>query len=105
MIKLTPTDDNVIVKIIEQETNTIGNAGIIQVAESEVAPSTLAEVLVPASESYYRNGELRPQPRFRAGDKVRIPAGKVGTHVPEAVKGEKWLAIAEDEIVYKIEDC
>lgn len=100
MIKLTPNDDNVIVKIIEQESK----LGILVVPDKLTEESTLAEVMVPAQESYYRDGTLRPQVRYKSGDRVRIPKGRLGTGVPEAPEGEKWLAIAEDDIVYKIED-
>lgn len=100
MLKITPNDDNVIIKIIEEEKK----IGILVVPDKLTVESTLAEVMVPAQESYYRDGSLRPQPRFKAGDRVRIPVGKVGTGVLEAPEGEKWLAIAEDEIVYKIEE-
>lgn len=99
MIKLTPVDDNVIVKIIDVE-NKIGS---IIVTETSKEKSTLAEVLIPASESYYRNGELRSQPRFKAGQRVRIPTGNVGTGVPEAPDGETWLCLPEDSIYYVIE--
>ena len=100
MIKLTPIDDNVILKRIDVE-NKIGS---IIVSGSAMEKSTLAEVLIPASESYYRNGELRSQPRFKAGQKVRIPIGNIGTGVPEAPEGEEWICVPEDSIYYIIED-
>jgi len=98
MIKITPLEDNVIVKIIEPE-NKIGS---IIIAKDSVEPSTIAEVMIPNSISYTRNGDQR-QPFLHAGDKVRIPTGNIGTGVPEAPDGEKWLAIPEDCIYYKIE--
>lgn len=100
-IKLTPNDDHVIVKLIEQP-DTIGESKIILTSTSK-AKSTLAEVMVAAQESYYRNGELRPQARFKAGDKVRLPKN-AGTGVLEAPDDEQWLAVREDEIIYKVEE-
>nr|ASN63483.1 co-chaperonin GroES [uncultured virus] len=98
MIKITPLEDIVIVKIIEPEENKIGS---IIINNKDVEPSTLAEVLIPNSFSYARNGELK-QVTLRAGDLVRIPTGNIGTGVPEAPVGEKWLAIPEDCIYYTV---
>ena len=96
-IRITPMEDNVIVKIIEQEQK----IGSIIIQNENLEPSTLAEVLIPNSISYARNGTVKAV-TLRAGDKVRIPTGNVGTSVPEAPDGEKWLAIPEDCIYYKI---
>ena len=98
MLKITPCEDIVIVQIIEPAENKIGS---IIVQKESVEPSTLAEVLIPNSFSYARNGELKPV-TLRAGDQVRIPTGNIGTGVPEAPNGEKWLAIPEDCIYYKV---
>lgn len=99
MLKITPLEDIVIVKIIEPAENKIGS---IIVQKESVEPSTLAEVLIPNSFSYARNGDLK-QVTLKAGDQVRIPTGNIGTGVPEAPDGEKWLAIPEDCIYYKIQ--
>jgi co-chaperonin GroES (HSP10) len=97
---ITPNEDNVIVKIIQSEEK----IGSIVMVKSSIEQSTLAEVLIPARESYYRNGELRQNPRYKAGDLVRIPSGNVGTGVPESPEGEEWVCLAEDIIYYKVED-
>lgn len=97
-LRITPCEDIVIVKIIEPTENKIGS---IIIGKDHVEPSTLAEVLIPNSFSYARNGDLKPV-TLRAGDQVRIPTGNVGTSVPESPDGEKWLAIPEDCIYYKI---
>lgn len=98
MQKLTPLEDNVIVKIIEQETT----QGVIVIPDSALEESTLAEVMIPNTVSYKRNGESR-DPFLEAGMKVRLPKGNVGTGVPEAPQGEKWLAVPEDCIYYIVE--
>ena len=98
MLKITPCEDIVIVKILENTDNKIGS---IIINNKDLEPSTLAEVLIPNSFSYARNGELKPV-TLKAGDKVRIPTGNIGTGVPEAPDGEKWLAIPEDCIYYTV---
>ncbi len=100
MITITPTDDNVIVKIIEQDESKIGK---IIIATKDVAKSTLAEVMIPNKFSYHRNGDLRPV-SLEIGMRVRLPKGNVGTGVLEAPEGETWLAVPEDVIVYVIKD-
>ena len=100
MIKLKTTDDNVIVKIIPTEEK----IGSIILTSTSKAKSTLAEIMIPASESYYRNGELRPQSRYVAGTKVRITSGNCGTKVLEAPDGEEWLCLPEDAIYYSVEE-
>lgn len=100
MIKLTPIDDNVIVKIIETE----AKIGSIIVSSSAKEKSTLAEVMIPAERAYHRDGTLMSQPRLKAGMRVRIPSGNVGTGVPEAPEGETWLCLPEDAVYYIIED-
>ena len=98
MLKITPCEDFVIVKVIEVTENKIGR---IIVNKESVEPSTLAEVMIPNSISYSRDGTPRPV-SLHSGDQVRIPTGNVGTAVPEAPEGEKWLAIPEDCIYYKV---
>lgn len=99
MKTLKPLEDNVIVKIIEPEKK----IGSIIIPGSAIEESTLAEVVIPNNVSYWRNGKTRP-PFLKAGMKVRIPKGNVGTGVPEAPEREKWLAVSEDSIYYIIED-
>lgn len=100
MKKLTPNEDNVIVKLIANS----DKIGSIIIATGAAEPSTLAEVMVPAQEAYYRDGTKRMNVRYKSGDIVRIPSGNVGTGVPEAPHGEEWVCLAEDIIYYKVED-
>lgn len=99
MQKLTPLEDNVIVRIIPQE----AQIGSIIIPGSALEESTLAEVIVPNPVSYWRDGSTR-KPFLKPGQKVRIPKGKTGTGVPEAPDGEDWRAIPEDTIYYIVED-
>ncbi len=96
MIEITPKDDNVIVKLIEEQEQKIG---MLVIPGKLTEKSTLAEVMIPNEFSYHRDGTLR-QVRLEAGMKVRLPKGNIGTGVPEAPEGETWLAVAEDAIVY-----
>ena len=98
MIKVTPLEDRVIIRVIEQEAKSAG--GII-LNEKSLEESTLGEVLAPNQISYYRNGERR-EPKLAAGDQVRF-AKQAGTQMPEAPDGETWIAIPEDMIYYKVE--
>lgn len=98
-MRITPREDFLIVKVLEQEKK----IGSIVILDAAVEPSTLGEVLIPNAISYYRDGKLR-QPTLKAGDMVRFPTGNVGTGVPEAPDGEKWLAIPEDSIYYVVSD-
>jgi len=99
MKKIRPLEDNVIVEIIDSE-QIIG--GII-IPGSAVEKSTLAKVIVPNEVSYWRNGKRRP-PFLKPGTVVRLPTGNVGTGVPEAPEGKKWLSVPEDSIYYIVED-
>ena len=92
-------DDNVIVRMIPQDTK----IGMIVIPGSALEESTLAQVVVPNSISYYRDGTQR-DPILKKGMLVRIPKGKTGTGVPEAPDGQDWLAIPEDLIYYIVED-
>lgn len=98
-MRLEPREDFVIVKVLETEKK----IGQILILDGSVEPSTLGEVLIPNTISYYRDGTLR-QPRLKAGMRVRFPTGNVGTGVPEAPDGEKWLAIPEDSIYYIVSE-
>ena len=98
-MKLLPLEDNVILRVIEPETM----IGSIVIPDSAKEESTLAEVVVPNKVSYWRNGERR-DPFLKAGMRVRLPKGSVGTGVPEAPAGEKWLAVSEQSIYYILED-
>lgn len=99
MKRLVPLNDNVIVRVIENETVT---AGGIVLPGSAVEKSTRAEVMVANQFSYHRNGDLR-DPLVRAGDIVVMQSGNVGTTVADAPKGETWLAVPEDCIYFKVE--
>lgn len=95
MLKLTPIDDNVIVRVIPQE----AKIGSIILPGETVEASTLCEVIVPNECSYNRDGTKR-NPFLETGMTVRIPKGNVGTQMPEAPEGETWLCIPEDCIYY-----
>lgn len=99
-IKITPNEDNVIIKMIEVEEK----IGSIVISGDSKEKSTLGEVMIPATRAYYRDGTLMPQPRLEVGMKVRIPKGNIGTGVPEAPKGETWLCLPEDAIEYIVEE-
>ena len=100
MKKLVPNEDNLIVEIIESEEK----IGSIIVTGTAVEKSTLAKVMIPAQEAYYRDGSKRMNVRYKAGDIVRIPTGQVGTGVPESPEGKEWVCLAEDIIYYKVEE-
>jgi len=95
MNNLHPLEDNVIVRMIDNEKQ----IGRFVIPGHAVEDATLAEVIVPNKVSYWRNGDRR-EPFLKAGMIVRLPKGKIGTDVPEAPEGEKWLAVPEDSIVY-----
>lgn len=97
-IKITPFDDNLIVRVIPQD-NKIGS--IVMPSEA-LEPSTFCEIIAANSVSYNRDGTKRPV-TLRAGMKVRIPKGKVGTKLPESPDGEIWLCIPEDVIYYIVD--
>lgn len=96
MIRITPLNDIVIVKILPSETKSRG--GIV-IPGAAVEKSVRAEVLIPNTLSYHRNGELR-QPLVSAGDIVVLQKGNIGTEMAESPDGETWLAIPEDCIYY-----
>lgn len=98
MIKLTPLNDIVIVRLIENEAKTSG--GII-ITQASVAKSIKGEVMVANSLSYHRGGELR-QPLVERGDIVVLQSSSVGTDVVESPKGERWIAVPEDCILYTV---
>lgn len=95
MLKITPIEDNVIVKIVPAE----NKVGRFIMPGDAVEESTLAEVIVPNEVSYWRDGTKR-DPFLKAGMRVRLPKGKVGTGIPEAPEGETWLCVPEDMIAY-----
>ncbi len=95
MPQITPLNDNVVLKVIPVEEK----IGLIHIPTHAVEESTLCEVLVPNQISYFRDGTRRP-PFLKVGMRVRIPKGKVGTCMPEAPEGEKWLCVPEDMIYY-----
>lgn len=95
MLKITPIADNVVVRVIPQE----NKVGRFVMPGDAVEKSTLCEVLIPNEISYDRDGTKR-EPFLKAGQKVRIPKGNVGTSMPEAPDGEEWLCIPEDVIYY-----
>ncbi len=92
-------NNNVIVRMIEPE-DKIGAIVIASVAKEK---STLAEVMIPPQFSYHINGDLKDS-ILKVGMKVRIPAGNIGTGIPEAPQGESWLCLAEDSIYYVTEE-
>ena len=100
MKRIVPLNDIVIVKIIEREPKSAG--GIVLTTKS-VEKSTEAEVLIPNTFSYHRDGTLKPS-MLCVGDIVRLERGNVGTELPEAPEGETWLAVPEDCIYYKVEN-
>ena len=98
---IVPFDDNLIVEIVEVE----AKIGTFIIPDSAMEESTLARVIHPNPRSYNRDGSLRGQRSyFKEGDLVRIPKGKIGTGVPEAPDGKKWLAVPEDCIYYSIKE-
>lgn len=96
---IVPFDDNLIVEIVEAE----AKIGAFIIPDSAMEESTLARVIHPNHRSYGRDGRQRER-TFKEGDLVRIPKGKIGTGVPEAPDGKKWLAIPEDCIYYSIKE-
>lgn len=101
-MRLTPLEDNVIIKIIQPD-NKIGESKLIVAAPDSVKESTLAEVLIPNSISYFRDGKLR-EAKLKSGMKVRVAEGNKGRKVPEAPDGEVWYCIPEDMIYYIVEE-
>lgn len=94
--ELTPLNENVIMRVIDNEAMSTG--GIV-LTQASVEKSTLGVVLKPNSVSYSRDGSER-EPVLKAGDIVRLQRGNVGTEMPESPEGQKWLAVPEDVIYY-----
>lgn len=96
--------DNVIVRLIEHEPV---SAGGIVLAQKDVEKTTVGVVLKPNKISYHRNGNPC-NPSILQGDVVRLQRGNVGTTMPEAPEGQKWICVPEDCIYYsrtiKVED-
>ena len=97
-IRITPFDDNLIVKVIAQS----DKIGSIVMPSEAIEPSSFCEIIAANSVSYNRDGTKRPV-TLRAGMKIRIPKGKVGTRLPESPPGEIWLCIPEDVIYYIVD--
>lgn len=95
---ITPIDDTVIVRVIPNPDKT--SKGIV-IPSKACEKSTLALVLIANKVSYNRDGSQR-KPVLNAGDLVRLQRGNVGTEMPEAPEGEKWLAVPEDVIYYSM---
>ena len=94
--EITPMNENVIIRVIENEP--VSDGGIVLTAAS-VEKSTLGVVLSPNLISFSRDGTER-KPVLQKGDIVRLQRGNVGTGMPEAPHGQKWLAVPEDVIYY-----
>lgn len=94
-LKINPVNGHIIVRVVEPKKK----HGIIEIPQDAVAKSTLGEVMIPTSESYHRNGELKDS-EIKQGMFVRFPTGGIGTEMPEAPEGEKWLCLPEDCIYY-----
>tara|TARA_R110002096_G_scaffold78992_1_gene185664 strand:- start:38 stop:400 length:363 start_codon:yes stop_codon:yes gene_type:complete len=96
LAELTPMNENVIIRVIENEP--VSDGGIVLTTAS-VEKSTLGVVLAPNLISFSRDGSER-KPVLKEGDIVRLQRGNVGTGMPEAPNGQKWLAVPEDVIYY-----
>lgn len=93
---ITAMQDNVIVRLIEHEAK---SAGGIVLSDKSVEKSTLAVVLKPNKISYHRDGKPT-NAHLEMGNLVRLQRGNVGTTMPEAPDGEKWLCVPESCIYY-----
>lgn len=96
---IQPLGDNLLIKVIPNETKT---AGGILLTQASVEESCTGTVLVVNPESYYRDGTRRNQPQCSVGDTV-VFAKKSGTKVLHAPAGEDWLTLPEDCIYYRVE--
>lgn len=94
--ELHSMNDNVIVRVVDNEA--VSNGGIV-LTQGSVEKSTLGVVLMPNVMSFNRDGSRR-DPVLKVGDIVRLQRGNVGTEMPEAPEGQKWLAVPEDCIYY-----
>ncbi|AWY02812.1 chaperone GroES [Alteromonas phage JH01] len=94
--EITPMSDNVIVRVVDNEATSSG--GIV-LSKGAVEKSTLGVVLAPNVMSFNRDGSRR-NPVLKVGDMVRLQRGNLGTEMPEAPEGQKWLAVPEDCIYY-----
>lgn len=99
MTKVTPLGNNVILKVLEMEDMSKG--GILLTAGSK-EESVHGMVMAAPQFSYHPNGELRGESLVSEGDTVCFMKGS-GTTVMEAPEGEKWLAVPEDCIHYKVD--
>jgi co-chaperonin GroES (HSP10) len=99
MLKITPTNNNCILKLIENDEK----IGSIIIAKGSIEKPTLAEVIIPPLFSYHPNGDLKDSV-LKTGMRVRLPKGQVGTGMPEAPEGETWLCVPEDIIYYITEE-
>lgn len=96
METLFPMLNHVIIRVIENNPRT--ESGIITNVKA-AEKSTLGMVLLPNTVSFNRDG-TRANPVLKVGDLVRLQRGNVGTDIPEAPDGQKWLAVPEDVIYY-----
>jgi len=94
--EMTPVRDNLIVRLIESEPV---SAGGIVLAAKDVEKTTIGVVLKSNTVSYHRDG-TPTTPTIRMGDLVRLQRGNVGTSMPEATEGQKWVCVPEDCIYY-----
>lgn len=94
--EITPMNENVIIRVIDNEP--VSEGGIV-LHGSIVEKSTLGVVLIPNKISFSRDGTKR-ETVLNVGDIVRLQRGNVGTDMPEAPHGQKWLAVPEDVIYY-----
>lgn len=100
-INLKPLGSRVIVRV-DKKPEPKTNSGIILAAtEKAVEQSTTGTVVIPNSESYYRDGTRR-EPFLSHGDRIRFEKGNVGDQLPEAPEGETWYAIPEECIIMVI---
>lgn len=94
--ELNPLKDYLIVRVIDSEP--VSEGGIV-LTRGSIEKSTLAVVLLPNQVSYDRDGKPKP-PVLKRGDIVRLQRGNLGTDMPEAPDGQRWLAVPEDCIYY-----
>jgi len=91
-MKIRPLHDRVVVKRVEEETNTAG--GIVLPGSAAEKPSE-GEVLAVGEGKALDNGQVRPM-AVKVGDKVLF--GKYsGTEVK--VDGEQYIIMREDDIM------
>jgi len=98
--RIIPFNDIVIVRVIENEA--LSKGGIV-LPTAAVEQSIRGKVVVANTISYDRNGERR-QRLVEVGDIVVMQSGHVGTDVSDAPEGERWIAVPEDCIYYKVKE-